>query len=236
MKKISLGFLIFNENTNLEKTIKKANEEIKKITNNFDIWVFDNHSTDGSKNTVKKMMKTMNCLKLLVSKENMGYAHNFSVAISKMKADFIFVVDGDGQYDISDLKFAVKLLKKNHDMVFGIRKPRQDPLIRILMSFFLNILSKLIIKADLKDINCGFRGFNYETSKKIKIKYKYNFVNPEIFVISKLNSFRIAEMKVKHYQRLSGVSYFDGYSKIIVNCLKMIFYLFQLRKILKKSK
>lgn len=233
MRKISLGFLVFNENNNLEKTIKKANYELKKITNNFDIWVFDNNSTDGSKETVKKLKRSIKCLKHSINKKNMGYAHNFSEAISKMKANYLFIIDGDGQYDISDLKMAVKILKKNYDILFGIRKPRRDPFIRILMSFFLNILSKLIIKSNLEDINCGFRGFNNSISKKIKIKYKYNFVNPEVYVISKLNNFRIAEMKVKHYHRVSGISYFNGISKVFYSCLKMIRYLVQLKKKLK---
>lgn len=230
MKKISLGFLVYNENANLKKTIKTALNEIKKLTNNFEIWVFDNDSTDGSKETVVNLKQDIKFLKHSINPKNLGYAQNLTVAISKMEADFIFIIDGDGQYDISDLGPALKLLENNFDIVFGIRKPRRDPFVRKIMSFFLNILSKLIIKSDLKDINCGFRGFRNEAAKKIQIKYKYNFVNPEIYMISKSNNLNIGELVVKHYNRISGTSYFNGIFNTIKSCIKMILYLFQLKK------
>ena len=54
------------------------------------------------------------------------------------------MIDGDGQYDTDDVQDAIKLLE-NNDVVFGIRSPRQDPILRILMSYFLGILSKIIL-------------------------------------------------------------------------------------------
>ena len=96
-----------------------------------------------------------------------------------------------------------------------------------------DLLSKIILGSNLKDINCGFRGFKQEASKKIKINYNYNFVGPEVYTLSKLNNLNICEMKIKHYKRISGISYFNGFYKIILSFITKIKYLFQLRKILK---
>ena len=49
---------------------------------------------------------------------NVGYAQNLNSAIKKMEAEYIFEV-GDGQYDVSDIENAMKLLKEN-DVIFGI--------------------------------------------------------------------------------------------------------------------
>lgn len=234
MKKISVGFLVFNENESLKQTILKAHSSLKSFTNDFEIWVFDNDSSDGSSQTVKDLCNQINELVLFKQRKNVGYAQNLHSAISKMEANYIFVIDGDGQYDVDDIQDAIRLLEIN-DVVFGIRNPRQDPILRILMSFFLGILSKIILGSDLKDINCGFRGFKKDASKKIKINSNYNFVGPEIYTLSKLNNLKICEMKIKHYKRISGISYFNGYFKIILSCITMIKYLFQLRKILKKN-
>lgn len=236
MNKISLGLLVFNENQNLEKTIKKAFDDLKKISENFEIWVFDNNSTDDSRNTVRKLMKHHKNLKLFCNEINLGYANNFSSAISNMNGEFLFIIDGDGQYDISDIKNAIEIMNKDRsDILFGIRKPRRDPFIRILMSFFLNILSNLILGSKLKDINCGFRGIRYFASKKIIINYKYNFVNPEIYTLSVINNFKITEMKVNHYHREAGISYFNGILKTTLTSMKMIKYLYKLKKKLKKN-
>ncbi len=234
MKKISVGFLVFNENESLKQTILKAYSSLKRFSDDFEIWVFDNNSSDGSSKTVKDLSNEINDLVLFKQNKNIGYAQNLNSAISKMNANFIFVIDGDGQYDVDDIQNAIKLLEKN-DVIFGIRRPRRDPILRILMSYFLGILSKIILGSNLKDINCGFRGFTNEASKKIKINFNYNFVGPEVYALSKLNKLRICEMKVKHYNRISGISYFNGFFKIILSCITMIKYLFQLRKILKKN-
>ena len=234
MKKISVGFLVFNENESLKQTILKAHSSLKRFSNDFEIWVFDNNSSDGSSKTIKDLCKEINELKLFKQSRNIGYAQNLQSAISKMNANFIFIIDGDGQYDVDDVKDSIRLLETN-DVIFGVRKPRQDPILRILMSYFLGILSKIILGSNLKDINCGFRGFKHEASKKIKINFNYNFVGPEVYILSKLNNLKICEMKIKHYKRISGTSCFNGFLKIILSCITMIKYLFQLRKILKKN-
>ena len=140
MKKISVGFLVFNENESLKQTILSAHSSLKKITDDFEIWVFDNNSNDGSSTTIENLSREIKELKLFKQKINVGYAQNLNSAIQKMKAEYIFVIDGDGQYDVQDIENGLILLKEN-DVIFGIRKPRQDPIIRILMSFFLGLLS-----------------------------------------------------------------------------------------------
>ena len=136
MKKISVGFLVFNENESLKQTILKAHSSLKRFSNDFEICVFDNNSSDGTSKTVEDLCKEINELVLFKQSKNIGYAQNLHSAISNMNANFIFVIDGDGQYDVDDVKDSIRLLEKN-DVIFGVRKPRQDPILRILMSYFL---------------------------------------------------------------------------------------------------
>ena len=104
MKKISVGFLVFNENESLKQTILKAHSSLKKFTDDFEIWVFDNDSSDGSSQTVKDLSNQINELVLYKQSKNIGYAQNLNSAIKKMEAEYIFVIDGDGQYDVSDMR------------------------------------------------------------------------------------------------------------------------------------
>ena len=234
MKNISVGFLVFNENESLKQTILRAHASLKRFSDDFEIWVFDNNSSDGSSQTIKDLCNQIDELVLFKQSENKGYAQNLYTAIKKMNANYMFVIDGDGQYDTDDVQDAIQLLE-NNDVVFGVRSPRKDPILRVVMSYFLGILSKIILDSNLRDINCGFRGFKHEASKKIKISFNYNFAGPEVYTLSKLNNLKICEMKIKHYKRISGNSVFNGFLKIILSCITMIKYLFQLRKILKKN-
>ena len=45
----------------------------------------------------------------------------------------------------------------------------------------------------------------------------------------------VDELKINHYHRLAGVSYFNSLFQVIKSCLLMIKYLFQLRKLILKE-
>jgi len=57
MKKISVSLLVFNENHNLEKTITKAYKTLEQSSFNYELWVFDNNSNDGTDSLVKSLLR-----------------------------------------------------------------------------------------------------------------------------------------------------------------------------------
>ena len=55
MKKISVSLLVFNEKHNLEKTIIRAYKTLENSNFNYELWVFDNNSNDGTELLVKSL-------------------------------------------------------------------------------------------------------------------------------------------------------------------------------------
>ena len=143
-----------------------------------------------------------------------------------------------GEYcgsDLDDVKDSIEILDKGYDILIGIRKPREDPRFRIFMSLVLKFLSKIILGSNLKDINAGFRGMTKETANKINIKYKYNFVNPEIFALVVFKKLKITEKIIKHHAREGGRSELSGIKNIIINGILMIRNMIDLKNDIKKS-
>ena len=52
------------------------------------------------------------------------------------KADYIFVIDGDGQYDFQDIPKVLDKLKNGDDVIFGWRRLRKDSMLRKISTFF----------------------------------------------------------------------------------------------------
>ena len=236
MKKISVSLLVFNEKHNLEQTIIKAYKELEKLYLEFELWIFDNCSNDGTDVLVNSLLKKHKNLRYYKQEKNFGYAINFQTALKLPVSDYKFVIDGDGQYDLEDVKECIEILDSGYDILVGIRKPRKDPKIRIFMTLILKFLSKIILGSNLKDINAGFRCMTKETANKINIKYKYNFVNPEIFALAVIKKLKITEKIIKHHPRVGGRSELSGIKNIIFNALRMIKYMFDLKNDIKKSK
>jgi glycosyltransferase involved in cell wall biosynthesis len=234
MKKISVSFLVFNEKHNLDKTVAKAYSDLEKSQLDFELWIFDNNSDDGTDSLMNSLLKKYDNLKYYKQSENLGYAGNFQTALKIPVSDYKFIVDGDGQYGVENIKDCIEVLDQGHDILIGIRRPRMDPKTRIFMSFVLKLLSRMIIRSNLKDLNSGFRCITHEASKKIIINYKYNFVNPEIFSRAIINKLKITEKIIKHYPRMGGRSELSGIKNLTFNSFRMVKYLFDLRNEIKK--
>ena len=227
-KKISVAITVFNEAENLSKTISEFLEFLEKKKYNYTFWIFDNNSNDGSQKIIDIFTKNHR-VKHFKHKTNKGYAYNNFSALKIPKADIYLIIDGDGQYSPKDIeRFLDKL--DTCDLVIGHRKIRKDPIVRLLMSKVFNILARIIIKADIRDINCGYKALNSELADSLKIKYFYNYINPELLAFCKKNNFKVEDLSVEHFSRRGGKSYFSGITHIIKNILLMIKYLFQVRR------
>ena len=236
MKKISVSLLVFNEKHNLEKTIIKAYKELEKLYLEFELWIFDNCSNDGTDVLVNSLLKKYKNLRYYKQEKNFGYAINFQTALKLPVSDYKFVIDGDGQYDLEDVKECIEILDSGYDILVGIRKPRKDSKIRIFMTFVLKFLSKIILGSNLEDINVGFRCMTKEAANKINLKYKYNFAGPEIFALSVMKKLKIAEKIIKHQPREGGRSELSGIKNLTYNSLIMVKYMIDLKNDIKKSK
>lgn len=227
-KKISVAITVFNEAENLSKTISDFLEFLEKKKYNYKFWIFDNNSNDGSQKIIDIFTKNPR-VKHFKHETNKGYAYNNFSALKIPKADIYIIIDGDGQYSPKDIERFLRKLD-TCDLVIGHRKIRKDPIVRLLMSKVLNMLARIIIKVDIKDINCGYKVLNSKLAKSLKIKYFYNYINPELFAFCKKNNFKVEDLSVKHFSRTGGKSYFSGITHIIKNILLMIKYLFQVRR------
>lgn len=236
MKKISVSLLVFNEKHSLEKTIIKAYKELEKLYLEFELWIFDNCSNDGTDVLVNSLLKKYKNLRYYKQEKNFGYAINCQTALKLPVSDYKFVIDGDGQYDLEDVKECIEILDSGYDILMGIRKPRKDPKIRIFMTLVLKFLSKIILGSNLEDINVGFRCMTKEAANKIDLKYKYNFAGPEIFTLSVMKKLKIAEKIIKHHPREGGRSELSGIKNLTYNSLLMVKYMIDLKNDIKNSK
>ena len=236
MKKISVSLLVFNESHNLEKTIIKAYKELEKLYLEFELWIFDNCSNDGTDVLVNSLLKKYKNLRYYQHEKNFGYAINCQTALKLPVSDYKFVIDGDGQYDLEDVKECIEILDSGYDILVGIRKPRKDPKIRIFMTLVLKFLSKIILGSNLEDINVVFRCMTKEAANKINLKYKYNFAGPEIFALSVMKKLKITEKIIKHHPREGGRSELSGIKNLTYNSLLMMKYMIDLKNDIKKSK
>lgn len=94
---------------------------------------------------------------------------------SQLNADYVLHFDGDGQFDLNDIQPALEELKKTKaDILFGSRFLGKQSNIPWFKKYILFPPAKLFNKffggVDLTDIHNGFRIWNRQALKKIKIE------------------------------------------------------------------
>ena len=228
INKITIGLPCYNEEKNIEKSIKQCLNFIKKNQiSHFEILIIDNKSTDNTLKKIEKFQNNKN-IRVIKNKNNIFYSGSVGKIIYFSKYHSIGIIDTDGQYNHHDFKKLFLNLYNGKDIVFGFRKNRQDSLFRIFVSKVFNSISKLILRSHLKDLNCGIKVLK-KPKKFKKLKFKINHANPELFCIFTKNKAKIAEFEVSHKFRSEGKS-IHNFFNLFVTFFEVTNYFLKLRK------
>jgi glycosyltransferase involved in cell wall biosynthesis len=170
----------YNEQENIQKTVKEWYEVVEKIGKGTHLVIID----DGSKdNTYKILTDIKNCFPqlIVITKQNSGHGatilYGYKYALEN-GADYIFQTDSDGQTS-SDEFYIFWEQRKNFDVIIGNRTKRQDGISRIFVTKVLKLVLLCIFKVCISDANTPFRLMNAKILKKYidKIPANFNLTN-----------------------------------------------------------
>ena len=66
-------------------------------------------------------------------------------------------LDGDGQYDVSELQLLLDKLEEDVDIVNGYKISRSDPRHRVLIGRAYQHLMRVLFRLNIRDVDCDFR-------------------------------------------------------------------------------
>jgi glycosyltransferase involved in cell wall biosynthesis len=196
----------FNEAENIKSTIERTYEVLNFLYNDFEILVVDNCSEDDTHRVVNDLKKSFPMLKIVNQKVNVGYSLNVSTGIAASRGEYIYVFDGDGQFDPGAIKSMDSKMKSGADLVLGYRTQIAGPFLRRILSRVFLLCARLIINFDLRDINSGARGLSRKLALENPITCGTSMVNAEIFLVAKKLGLLVDEVEVGHEKRAAGFS------------------------------
>lgn len=229
MRRITVVFPAYNEEDIIEKTVKNAVAYLNTSIYDWDILIVNNCSTDNTGRIIDGLAKENPKIKAIHHPANLGYATSLNTGLKNAEGDCIFIIDSDGQHTVKDIEKFVAKIDEGCDVVFGWKKKRYDPMLRLIMTRALNYSSRLLLHSRLHDINCGFRAFNRKAAEKIVMSDRSNVVGPEVYVRAVTSGLRIDEVVVNHFPRETGKSV-HMISKLPVILFNSYAMLFRLRK------
>jgi len=212
---LSVFFPAFNDKETIPFLVRKAASILPKITNDFEIIIVNDGSKDGTAGVLKKLEKEFSHLKIIEHPVNRGYGAALKSGFRNAKKEFVFYTDGDGQYDVSEMKKLVKEMKDDVDVVNGYKINRADSVFRIVCGEIYSKFIKLVFGLKIRDIDCDFRLIRREVLQKIKPQKNSGAICVELVKKIQDAGFKIVEVPVHHYPRTSGRSTFFSPINII---------------------
>lgn len=220
---LSIFIPAFNEEGNIETCFKSAITIANDISDEYEILLIDDGSTDQTATIVRNLQALNSNIRIIQHQSNQGYGSALQTGIKNCRFEYIFFTDADLQFDLSELHSFLPHTSK-YDVIIGYRFMRQDPLIRILNAKVWNSLVRLFFHLRIKDINCAFKLFKKEVVQRIEILSKGAMASAEILIKLEQKNIPILELPVKHKPRKWG-SATGAKISVILLAIKELLYI-----------
>lgn len=204
---ISVFFPIFNEEGNVEATVSKAIKVLQDLKLEYEIIIVNDGSKDKTEQVAENLANKNPKIRVINHPKNLGYGEALKSGFYNARFDTIVYTDGDGQFDFSEItKFLEKI--DSYDLIIGYRIKRQDSFVRRFFGKGWRLTLLVIFGLTLKDVDCGFKMVKKKVLETIPHleSERGAMINAELAIKAKKYGFKVGQIGVNHYPRLSGRS------------------------------
>jgi glycosyltransferase involved in cell wall biosynthesis len=207
-KGISAFFPAYNEEENIEISLNNIQNFLLAWTNNFEIIIVDDGSTDKTAEIAEFIAMNNPRLKVVHHTKNSGFGAALKSGFAACTKELIFYTDADNQFDINELTLFFELITQ-YDLVIGYRAKRQDPWMRIIYSKVYHLILYFYMHIKLKDADCSFKLYHREVIDSMKLYSDTGVIDVEIILRAVKNNSKYYEVPVTHFPRTRGKVTFE---------------------------
>ena len=143
---ISAVLPAYNEEAIIADTARAMAAVLRDLVDDYEVIVVNDGSRDATAVCVKRVAAELPTVRLVSHAENRGYGAALATGFSAATKDWIFLTDGDKQFDAREIAGFIPEMQ-GADLVVGVRQPRRDPLLRRLNGWGWNRLVRLSVRA-----------------------------------------------------------------------------------------
>jgi glycosyltransferase involved in cell wall biosynthesis len=209
-----LGWAL-DEEENIADYIDKAQRFLETLTNDYELIIIDDGSTDRTWEIAKDLQQTRPWLRLHQNDKNYGPGYNTKKAISLAQKDYLFWQTVDWAYDISQLPKYLGLLGQ-YDVLQGVRvsasswieffvqlRRRSDNLNKAVVSIVNYMLVRLLFQLPLHDYQ-NVTVYPRALIQSVTLETESSFTNPECLLKVWWKGATIREIPITFVRRRKG--------------------------------
>jgi len=213
-KSLSMFFPCYNDAGTIGSMVVTADTVARELTDDYEIVVIDDGSRDNSRLVLKELAQKYDRLRLIFHERNKGYGGALRSGFKNATKELVFYTDGDGQYDVTELKKLYPVMQDGIDIVNGYKIERNDPLHRIIIGNMYLLIMRMMFGFKVRDVDCDFRLIRTKVFNEITLKYNSGVICLELVKKLEKNGFLFAEIPVNHFHRTYGKSQFFNFKRV----------------------
>jgi len=193
----------YNEAASIEKAVLVTAETLFKTTDQFEIIIAEDGSTDGTDRVASKLAEQYAYVVHLHSDKRQGRGKALNRAFKAASGEVLCYIDVDLATDMRYLEKLIRAVStEGYDFATGSRMmPESDakrPFKREFASKGYNFLVRLFLRSKLYDHQCGFKAFRREALFELleEIENEHWFWDTEVLVRAQHKGYRVIEFPV----------------------------------------
>ncbi len=203
MLSISAVLPAYNEEEVIADSVAAMVGTFESLGAEYEVIVVDDGSRDRTARIVEGLGRENPRVRVVSHARNQGYGAALWTGFTSATKDWVFLTDGDKQFDVSELRDFIPLLD-GADMVIGYRKPRADPLIRRLNGWGWNTIVTVLFGYTARDVDCAFKLFRRRILDRVDVRAKGATFSAEFLIKARRFGYVIRERRASHYPRAAG--------------------------------
>jgi len=208
---------MYNEELNIEHAIAAAVEALTKYSDDYEIIIVDDASTDDSPQLVARAANENPRIICIRHPKNRKLGGSLKTGFAAAKKDLVLYMDADLPFDPDVLGKAIRAMElTGADVIAGYRLDRtMEGFKRTLYSYVYNALIGILFGWPHRDINFSFKLFKRRVLQSFELKSEGSLIDAELIVKAKNHGFAIQQIGLDYFPRIRGTSHLSSPTVIL---------------------
>jgi glycosyltransferase involved in cell wall biosynthesis len=196
---------VYNEQDAIALAVDEVRRQVLDHVPGSELVVVNDGSRDGTAALLNRAAAQDPRVRV-IHKTNGGHGSALLAGLTASQGDYIFLIDSDRQIPLDHFPSAWSHMMEGRDAVFGVRRRRYDPALRLYLSGLVRRSVNVLFRVSLYDANAPFKLFRRAIWNDARDCVPDGTLAPSLFlaIVAKSRGYNIIELDVMHKERDTG--------------------------------
>lgn len=204
-RSLSVIMPVYNEEGAIVQALEEVQRHVLDHVPGSELLVIDDGSRDATGRLLDDAASKDTRIDVIHQK-NGGHGAALLTGLRAARGEYIFLIDSDRQIPLDDFAAAWVQVLRGRDAVFGVRRRRFDPALRLYLSRLVRGSVNVLFRVRLQDANVPYKLFRRTIWSDAREYLPDGTLAPSMFlaIVAKARGYNILEIDVTHKERDSG--------------------------------